>query len=159
VRITLAAVGRANKADPATALYLDYAGRLGRSGGVLGPLTLKEVEVRRPLPPGELKRREAELLLNAVPPRAPLIALDERGAALASVDFAALLGRWRDEGAGAVAFAIGGAEGLDEAVRGAAARVLGLGPMTWPHMLVRALLAEQLYRAQSILTGHPYHRG
>lgn len=159
MRIVLAAVGRANKADPATALYLEYAGRLARGRGALGPLTLKEVEVRRPLPPAELKRREAELLLSMVPPGAPLIALDERGTALASVDFAALLGSWRDEGAGAAAFAIGGAEGLDKAVRGAAARVLSLGPMTWPHMLVRALLAEQLYRAQSILTGHPYHRG
>jgi len=87
-----------------------------------------------------------------------VIALDERGKTLASGDFATLLGRWRDDGVGDLAFAIGGAGGLDASVREAAALTLALGPMTWPHLLTRALLAEQLYRAQSILTGHPYHR-
>jgi 23S rRNA (pseudouridine1915-N3)-methyltransferase len=94
----------------------------------------------------------------ALPKGARLIALDERGKTLASGDFAALLGRWRDEGLGELAFAIGGAGGLDASLREAAALTLSFGPMTWPHLLTRALLAEQLYRAQSILTGHPYHR-
>lgn len=155
MRITLAAVGRA-KAGPARELYEHYAARL--RAGPLGPIALKEVEERRPLGGAELKRREAELLLGAVPEGARLIALDERGEALSSADFARILGRWRDEGVQNLAFAVGGAEGLDDAVRRAAALVLSLGPMTWPHMMVRALLAEQLYRAQCILAGHPYHR-
>ena len=158
MRMTLIAVGRA-KPGPVRDLYDHYAERLGH--GLLGGLVLKEVEERRPLPPEELKRREAELLLGslgALPKGARLIALDERGKTLASSDFAALLGRWRDEGVQDLAFAIGGAGGLDGSLREAAALTLALGPMTWPHLLTRALLAEQLYRAQSILTGHPYHR-
>ena len=162
MRLTLAAVGRA-KAGAVRDAYHDYAARLdqGPRGprGLLGPLTLKEVEERRPLAPVELKRREAELLLAAVPKGARLIALDERGKALSSEEFAQLLGGWRDDGVAEAAFVIGGAEGLDDSVRAAASLVLSLGPMTWPHMLVRVLLVEQLYRAQSILTGHPYHRG
>ncbi len=161
MRMTLIAVGRA-KPGPVRNLYDHYAERLGQGGhGLLGGLTLREVEERRPLSPEELKRREAELLLGALgalPKGARLIALDERGKTLASADFAALLGRWRDEGVQDLAFAIGGAGGLDASVRQAAALTLALGPMTWPHLLTRALLAEQLYRAQSILAGHPYHR-
>lgn len=155
MRITLAAVGRA-KPGPSHDLYEHYAGRLRH--GPLGPLTLKEVEVRRSSPPAELKRREAGLLLAAVPKGARLIVLNARGKTLNSTEFARLLGRWRDEGVRHVALAIGGTEGLDDSVREAAAVVLSLGPMTWPHMLVRALVAEQLYRAQCILAGHPYHR-
>ncbi len=155
MRMTLIAVGRA-KPGPVRDLYDHYAERLGH--GPLGALALKEVEERRPLSPDELKRREAELLLGALPKGARLIALDERGKTLTSSDFAALLGRWRDEGVQDLAFAIGGAGGLDPSLRAAAALTLSLGPMTWPHLLTRALLAEQLYRAQSILAGHPYHR-
>ncbi len=153
--MTLIAVGRA-KPGPVRDLYNRYAERLGH--GPLGGLTLREVEERRPRSPEELKRREADLLLGALPKGARLMALDERGEALTSSDFAALLGRWRDGGAQDLAFAIGGASGLDASVRQAAAFTLALGPMTWPHLLTRALLAEQLYRAQSILAGHPYHR-
>lgn len=155
MRMTLIAVGRA-KPGPVQDLFEQYAQRLGH--GPLGALRLNEVEERRPLPPVELKRREAELLLGARPKGARLVALDERGKTLSSSGFAALLGRWRDDGVGELAFAIGGAGGLDSSVRDAAELILALGPMTWPHMLTRALLAEQLYRAQSILTGHPYHR-
>ncbi|RMD63900.1 MAG: 23S rRNA (pseudouridine(1915)-N(3))-methyltransferase RlmH [Alphaproteobacteria bacterium] len=155
MRITLAAVGRL-KSGPMRALYDDYAGRLRR--GPLGPLRLKEIEAPRGAGVQELKRREGALVLAAVPAGARLIALDEAGTSLTSREFAALLGRWRDEGVGEVAFAVGGAEGLDEAVHAAAAMTLSFGPLTWPHLLVRVLLAEQLYRAQSILTGHPYHR-
>jgi 23S rRNA (pseudouridine1915-N3)-methyltransferase len=159
MRITLAAVGRA-KAGPLRDLYQDFADRLNAQGnrGPLGPLTLKEIEERRPLAPAELKRREADLLLAAIPSGARLIALDMRGKNLSSEAFAALLSRWRDEGARDLAFAIGGAEGLDDALRASAVLTLSLGFMTWPHMLVRVMLAEQVYRAQTILTGHPYHR-
>jgi 23S rRNA (pseudouridine1915-N3)-methyltransferase len=86
------------------------------------------------------------------------VVLDERGQDLASADLAALLGRWRDDGAREVRFLIGAADGHDAATRGHADLLLGFGRATWPHMLVRAMLAEQLYRALSILDGHPYHR-
>ena len=151
MRITLAAVGRA-KAGPARDLYELYAERL------TWQLALKEVEERRPLATSALKEREGELLLAAVPENARLIALDEAGRSLASADFARLIGRWRDEGIRDLAIVIGGAEGLSAVVRARADLVLALGAMTWPHMLVRGMIAEQLYRAETILSGHPYHR-
>jgi 23S rRNA (pseudouridine1915-N3)-methyltransferase len=117
-----------------------------------------EVEERRPLPSPELKTREAGLILAALPPGARLVALDERGAAWSSIELANRLASWRDAGTGAVAFAIGGADGLGTAVIERADAVLSLGSMTWPHLLVRGMLLEQLYRAQQILAGHPYHR-
>jgi 23S rRNA (pseudouridine1915-N3)-methyltransferase len=145
------AVGRL-KPGPHAALARHYAER------ITWPLTIREVEEKRPLPPAALKVREAELLLAAVPKGAVLVALDARGKALASEAFAAQLARWREGGAD-IAFVIGGAEGLADELRQQAALVLSLGPMTWPHLLVRGMLLEQLYRAQQILAGHPYHRG
>lgn len=151
MRVTLAAVGRA-KAGPLRDLYDLYRGRLA------WPFTLIEVEERRPLRGEELKAREGALLLAAVPARARLIALDENGRSRTSADFARLIGQWQDEGVKDLAFAIGGAEGLSAGVIARAELVLSLGVMTWPHLLVRALLTEQLYRAETILAGHPYHR-
>ncbi len=151
MRITLAAVGRA-KAGPARDLYELYAARLSWR------LTLKEIDERRALAPEALKASEGERLLAAVPKGARLIAMDEAGRNLTSAAFAELLGRWRDAGVQDLAIAIGGAEGLADTVRGRADLVLALGAMTWPHLLVRALVVEQLYRAQTILSGHPYHR-
>lgn len=155
MRLTLLAVGRLRGGSLGT-LLADYAKRL--ESGPLGPLRVKEVEERRPLPPAALKEREARLLLEALPRDARLIALDESGRQLDSRDFAALLARWRDEGVTETAFAIGGADGLAETVKQEAHFTLSLGAMTWPHLLVRLLLAEQLYRANAILQGHPYHR-
>jgi 23S rRNA (pseudouridine1915-N3)-methyltransferase len=105
-----------------------------------------------------LKAREAELILAAVPAGAPLVALDEGGVAWSSRDLAERLAAWRDQGIATLAFAIGGADGLGQAVIARADVVISLGAMTWPHLLVRSLLLEQLYRAQQILAGHPYHR-
>ena len=122
------------------------------------PVTLVEVEEKRPLPSPELKQREAELILAALPAGARLVALDERGARWSSRQFADRLAGWRDGGTGALAFAIGGADGLGQRVIDRADTALSLGPMTWPHLLARSLLLEQLYRAQQILAGHPYHR-
>jgi 23S rRNA (pseudouridine1915-N3)-methyltransferase len=110
------------------------------------------------LPPPELRAREAELILAALPKGARLVALDGRGEEWSSRDFARHLAAWRDGGAAELAFAIGGAEGLDSPVLDRADAVLSLGSMTWPHFLVRGMLLEQLYRAQQILKGHPYHR-
>lgn len=158
MRLTLIAVGRARVGPSGLALahlYDDYARQL--TGRPLGPLTLKEVQERRALPRHELPAAEAKLIRAALPAGAVLIALDSRGRALNSEDFAHRLGQWHDQGREA-ALVIGGAEGLDPALREAAELVLALGPMTWPHQLVRVMLAEQLFRAQAILTGHPYHR-
>jgi len=107
--------------------------------------------------PLEAKRREGAALLAAVPEPAFIVTLDLGGASTGSAGFARLLERWLGQSR-TLCFLIGGAEGLDAAAIGRADHLLALGPMTWPHMLVRVMLAEQLYRAQSILSGHPYHR-
>ncbi len=154
MRILIVAVGRA-RPGPIRALYEDYASRLRPAPALI------EVEERRPLPAAALKRREGELIqavLARRPGRRLVAALDERGRAVGSRAFAEELARWRARGLDEVAFLIGGADGLDEPLREAADLVLSLGPMTWPHLLVRGLLAEQLYRAQQIAAGHPYHR-
>ena len=117
-----------------------------------------ELEENRRLPAAELKAREAELILAALPAGSRLVALDQRGTEWSSREFANRLRTWRDGGAGALAFAIGGAEGLGGAVIERADAILSLGAMTWPHLLARCMLLEQLYRAQQILAGHPYHR-
>ena len=121
-------------------------------------MRVREVSARGGVRPERQVEAEAEELLAAVPPGAALVALDERGRDLTSEALADQLGRWRDEGARAAAFLIGGPDGLGAAARERASLVLSLGRMTWPHMLVRAMLAEQLYRATTILAGHPYHR-
>lgn len=140
------------KPGPERALFDHYAARL------TPPPEMREVEEKRALPPAKLKTREAELLLGAIPDGARVVAMDERGKRMSSVAFAKKLGDWRDEGVRDVAFVIGGADGLDRSVLEKADLTLALGEMTWPHMLVRGLLAEQLYRANAILSGHPYHR-
>jgi 23S rRNA (pseudouridine1915-N3)-methyltransferase len=148
--IAIVAVGR-HKAGPLKALEQFYAER------IRFPLVIREVEERRKLPPAELKLREGELILAALPKDATLVALDGRGKTLSSPDFAQRLGGWRDADA-ALAFVIGGADGLAGSVIDKAKLVLSLGAMTWPHLLVRGMLLEQIYRGQQILAGHPYHR-
>jgi 23S rRNA (pseudouridine1915-N3)-methyltransferase len=150
MRLHVVAVGRM-KPGPFQDLQSFYAER------ITAPLSIREVEERRKLPPAELKAREGELLLAALPERALVVALDVGGTALASEAFAARVAAWRQE-IDDLAFVIGGAEGLSAAVLGRAKFTLSLGPQTWPHFLVRAMLLEQLYRAQQILAGHPYHR-
>jgi 23S rRNA (pseudouridine1915-N3)-methyltransferase len=154
MRISVAAVGKW-KAGPEKALFEEYRKRLK------WPLALKEVEERRPLPAPQLKAREAELLRAATSGRTGdrlLIALDERGKVFSSAALAKQISTWQQRGIGELAFVIGGADGLDESLKKDAGLLLSLGAMTWPHMLVRAMLIEQLYRAQQILAGHPYHR-
>jgi len=151
VRLLIAAVGRL-KTGPLADLQSEYVKRLSE------PIEIKEVEERRSLSPAERKVREGQLLLAALPEGALVIALDERGKSLASAGFAERLQRWRVEGVKALAFVIGGADGLAQPVVQRAGFTLSLGAMTWPHLLARILLLEQLYRAQQILAGHPYHR-
>ncbi len=129
-----------------------------RSGCCRRP-AIVELEVKQRLPPALLKAREAELILEgAAVGRARWSRSIRRGVRWSSRELADRLATWRDSGAPEVAFAIGGAEGLGAAVLDRAAATLSLGPMTWPHLLVRGMLLEQLYRAQQILAGHPYHR-
>jgi 23S rRNA (pseudouridine1915-N3)-methyltransferase len=151
MNIVIAAVGRV-KAGAERALFDAYVARLPWR------VDLKEIEIKKESALDVRRAREGEALLAAVPDGARLIALDERGKSETSDAFAKRLGRWRDDGVRATAFVIGGADGLDDAVRKRADTVLSFGALTWPHMLVRVLLAEQLYRAHTILTGHPYHR-
>jgi 23S rRNA (pseudouridine1915-N3)-methyltransferase len=135
---------------PEAALFERYATRLRPR------LTLTEIAEARGAP-AEIKRREAEALLAALPKAAFAVALDHGGTALNSEALAARLEQWLAAGHNPH-FLIGGAEGLGAPILSRSDFVLSLGPMTWPHFLVRAMLAEQLYRAQSILSGHPYHR-
>ena len=151
IRFRLLAIGKL-RSGPLKELQDLYAGR------IFPPVAIQEIEERRRLPVAQLKQREGELLLGALPAHVPLIALDERGSAWSSRALADRIAAWRDQGTGELAFAIGGAEGLDPAVLRRAEAVLSLGPMTWPHLLARGMLLEQLYRAQQILAGHPYHR-
>ena len=107
--------------------------------------------------PAEIKRQEARAILGACPPQAYVIALDESGTHGHSVAFAQALQKWQEQGR-LLCFIIGGAEGLDTSIRRRADYCLSLGLLTWPHRLVRIMLVEQLYRAQTIIVGHPYHR-
>jgi 23S rRNA (pseudouridine1915-N3)-methyltransferase len=145
----LIAIGRLRD-GPEAALFERYAARLRPR------LTLTELPEGRGAP-AEVKRREAAALLAAVPRGAFVIVLDGGGQTLSSMALAERLEQWL-AGGRTPCFLIGGAEGLDAAVLAQADVVLSLGAMTWPHFLVRGMLAEQLYRARSIATGHPYHR-
>jgi len=159
MKILIAAIGK-KRGGPEQALiddYLDRAGGFGRRIGV-SAVSLFETDAPKSLSGDALKNREGELLLKAVPDGAKVIVLDEKGESLSSEDFAALLAAWRDGGADDVAFLIGGADGHGANVRARADKILSMGAMTWPHMLARAMLTEQIYRAMTILSGHPYHR-
>jgi len=155
MRVHLIAVGR-QKAGPDKSLVEDYSKRFDRTGRALGlgPLTIKEVDDRK----GGGMAAEADLIRRAVPDGAVLVVLDERGTVESSPAFAKRLADWRDQGRGDVALVIGGADGIDPSLRAEATFSLSFGKMVWPHMLVRVMLTEQLYRAASILAGSPYHR-
>lgn len=155
MKLHLCAVGRL-RAGPERDLVDDYLQRLERSGRPLGlgPVAEHEVEDKR----GGGMAAEGLLLGRAIPQGAALCVLDERGKTLSSPDFAEVLAGWRDQGRQEAAFVIGGADGVDPALRGRADLVLSFGRMVWPHLLVRVMLAEQLYRAATILSGSPYHR-
>jgi 23S rRNA (pseudouridine1915-N3)-methyltransferase len=159
MKITIAAIGRL-KAGPERELaahYLERAEAAGRKAGL--SFVVREFGESRAGSAGVRKTEEAAELLAAVPPGAILVALDEAGKSLDSRAFADRIAAWRDSGKAAVVMAIGGADGHGAAVLKRADLRLAFGAMTWPHQLARILLAEQLYRAVTILTGHPYHRG
>lgn len=159
MRITLFAVGRL-KAGPEKDLASRYLDRFAKAGPAIGLEMAKLVEIQesRASNPETRKREEASALEKALPEGAVLILLDERGKSLDSQAFSDAIGRYRDNGKRDMMLAIGGADGLDPDLRSRADLVVNLGTMTWPHQLVRILIAEQLYRAVTILSGHPYHR-
>ena len=155
MRVHICAVGRL-RAGPEADLISDYITRFDRTGRALGfgPVKVVEVEDRKNAGMGA----EAELLRRALPKGCVICCLDERGKVETSPAFAKRLGKWRDAGCGDVAFVIGGADGIDPSLRADADHLLSFGAMVWPHMMVRVMLSEQLYRAASILAGLPYHR-
>lgn len=154
MRIDIAAVGRLRK-GPEAAMVTDYLDRFAKTGRGLGlpPARFNEVEDKR----GGGMAAEAELLARAIPAGAAVIVLDERGDQPTSPDFAARIATFRDQ-ARDICFVIGGADGIDPSLRSRADWQISFGKMVWPHMLVRVMLAEQLYRAVTILAGTPYHR-
>ena len=159
MRLILLGVGRL-KAGPErelSARYLERAAAAARTARLTG-FESREIDESRARRPEDRKADEAKALAALVPPGALVMALDERGRSMSSQTFADEIGRCRDGGAPALALVIGGPDGLDETFRASARWTLAFGAMTWPHQLVRVMAAEQIYRAITILAGHPYHR-
>jgi len=151
MKITIIAVGK-SKGSPAEKIGGEYIKRLPWLVDVI------EVEEKRPLSPPEKMKSEGEKLLSAIPKGAYVIALDKGGKLYSSGEFSKALDKWFGAGAAHIAFIIGGADGLAEAVLEASRVRLSFGAMTWPHQLARVMLLEQLYRAWAIREGHPYHK-
>lgn len=156
MRLAIAAAGRL-RGGPEAALIDDYSARIRSLGRGLGvsAFDIREIEAPKGLSGEKRQERESALLMEATPD-ARRIALDERGDNLSSADFARRIARLRDEGTGEIAFLIGGADGHHASLR--ADERIAFGRATFAHMLVRVMLAEQIYRALTILSGHPYHR-
>jgi 23S rRNA (pseudouridine1915-N3)-methyltransferase len=159
LRVLILAVGRMKQGPERelVARYLDRAVASGKTLGLTG-FSVTELTESRAGSAASRKTEEARALTAALPAAGIVVALDERGKTLGSEDFARRIGRWRDDGKSAVSFVIGGADGLEPGLVSAADMTLGFSAMTWPHQLVRIMLAEQLYRTTTILSGHPYHR-
>ena len=160
MRLLIAAVGKL-KRGPERELFAHYLGRAATAGRKLhlSPLDAIEVAESKAATAQARMQAEAASLLGKVPASHKLIPLDPRGEQLTSETFASLLARLRDQGTEGLAFLIGGADGLSVEAIGKAVKVLSLGPMILPHGLARIVLAEQIYRTMTILSGHPYHRG
>jgi 23S rRNA (pseudouridine1915-N3)-methyltransferase len=155
LRLLIAAVGRLRDA-PEAALAADYIARAANTGRQLGFKSIDLIEVEAK-PPGD-PRAEASAILRATPDDARKVLLDERGAEWTSRQLAEKLARWRDDGIPSTTFWIGGADGVSQSVKDNADEKLAFGRQTWPHRLVRVMIAEQIYRALTILCGNPYHR-
>ncbi|WP_029057697.1 23S rRNA (pseudouridine(1915)-N(3))-methyltransferase RlmH [Stappia stellulata] len=159
MRVHIACIGRL-KNGPERTLFDRYADRIGKAGRSvsIGPLSVSELAESRAQRDDDRKAEEARALLAAMPSGAVIIALDETGKTRSSTSFCEDLVRLRDAGTADVAFVIGGPDGHGPALLKAARLSLALGPMTWPHQIARVLVAEQIYRAITIASGHPYHR-
>ena len=159
MRIIVAAVGRL-KHGPETELSERYRKRAAQTGRQLGLRDIEIIEIResRAAEAGKRALEESIALANVIPENATVVLLDSLGENLDSAGLAARLGKWRAEGRPATVFAIGGADGLAPSLREKAELRISFGLATWPHQLVRVMLLEQIYRAMTILAGHPYHR-
>ncbi len=159
MKLVLASVGRL-KAGPERELFDRYLKRARAMGASVGipALELREFEESRARTVEARRAAEGRALLEAAGKGAYLCALDEHGASIASAGWAAEIGRARDAGVAVYVVVIGGPDGLDPEIRGAARATIGFGALTWPHQLVRVMAAEQIYRCFTILAGHPYHR-
>ena len=159
MRIQIAAVGRM-KSGPERELVARYLERAVAGGKPLGltGFDVSELTESRAGSSQSRKVEEAKALTATFPQGSVVVALDERGKGIGSEALASTIARWRDDGKAAVSFVIGGADGLDPALLAQARGKLAFGPQTWPHALARAMLAEQVYRAVTILAGGPYHR-
>ena len=159
MRLVVAAIGRL-KDGPERELAERYRKRAEQTGRRIGFRDAEVIEIResRAQEVGKRILEESIALTNVIPERAITLVLDQRGKSLDSATLADRLGRWRDDGRPAAVFIIGGDDGLAPTLRDKATMTLAFGAATWPHPLVRAMLLEQIYRAVSILAGHPYHR-
>jgi 23S rRNA (pseudouridine1915-N3)-methyltransferase len=159
MRIVVAAVGRL-KRGPETELSERYAKRATQTGRNLGLRDIEIIEIResRAADAGKRMLEESIALANVIPDRSAVVLLDGRGQNLDSAGLATQLAKWRSNDRPAVVFVIGGADGLAVTLQEQAELRLSFGAATWPHQLVRVMLLEQIYRATTILTGHPYHR-
>ncbi|MGD9924881.1 MAG: 23S rRNA (pseudouridine(1915)-N(3))-methyltransferase RlmH [Pseudorhodoplanes sp.] len=159
MRVLVLAVGRMKKGAEAD-IADRYLKRAVQAGRAIGIRSIEIVEIRESRAPDAERRKleESIALANVIPEGAALVLLDERGEGLGSAAFADQIGRWRDAGQEFAVFVIGGADGLSDTLREKVRMTLGFGQATWPHQLVRIMLLEQLYRAVTILSGHPYHR-
>lgn len=149
MQVQIRAIGKLKKNTPEFAIITDYIKKSR------WPVEVKEYEEKKALAGLELKQAEAKLLLKDLPTNAYIVALDEHGKTLSSRELATTL---RSNADRPIIFIIGGADGLDESVRERANLVLSFGRMTLPHFLMRAVLAEQIYRIRTLWDGHPYHR-
>lgn len=151
MKINLVCVGNL-KSGPEKALLDQYRARLSWA------FEVKEVVCRKAGSAAQIKEWEGDLLLGAIDNDSVVMGLDERGKAITSLEFAKMLDSCRNQGVKSLTFVIGGADGFSNAIRKRCQHLISFGHMTWPHLLVRGMLVEQLYRAQQILIGHPYHR-
>ena len=160
MRIIVAAVGRL-KRGPETELSERYRKRAAQTGRQLGLRDIEIIEVKesRAADAGKRMLEESIALANVIPPRSAIVLLEAQGDNIDSSGLAGLLAGWRADDRPAAVFLIGGADGLAASLRDEATVRLAFGAATWPHQLVRVMLLEQLYRAVTILAGHPYHRG
>lgn len=152
MQIIISAIGRLKKKTPEDELIQDYLKKTKWA------VSIKEFEEKRNLTKDQLKEAESQLLLSSVPKGGKIIALDEKGKTPSSREFAELIGKWEDEGVSTISFLIGGANGHADDLKDVADYKLSFGRMTLPHMLARVVLVEQIYRAKTILDGHPYHK-
>lgn len=159
MKLSIFAIGRM-KGGPERELLARYSDRIASAGPKIqltGP-EIREFPESRARDAKSRKQQEADAMLAALPPQNKLILLDEAGTDMNSQKFAELLTEYRDNGIANLCFVIGGADGLSPRLASHAARTISFGKLTWPHMLVRVLLTEQIYRAITIISGHPYHR-